>query len=55
MQFEEHFKSIPAFGRNFEIGDLYNYATDDIIKGIRILLFNVTHLYILVIKRNLVM
>ena len=31
--FQEHYKIIPALGRNFEVGYLYNYFTDDIING----------------------
>ena len=34
--FEEHFISMPALGRDFELGDLYDYCSDTIVKGDKI-------------------
>ncbi len=31
--YQRHVTSMAALGRNFQLGDLYNYHQDEIIKG----------------------
>ena len=31
--FQKQFVSMSALGRNFQLGDLYNYLTDQVVEG----------------------
>ena len=37
--FQKHFVSMRALGRNFKLGDLYNYRNDQILPGIDLMYF----------------
>ena len=47
--FQKDFKSMSALGRNFKLGDLYNYHKDLILPGMK-LMYNLVTFYLLIIS-----
>ena len=46
---QEYFKTVSALGRNVEVGDFYDYVTDEIINGKGLKWFNFSLVSVLLV------